>query len=209
VPLKRRAAPRSETMLWDGSAWQKALADSPANPNLRVAIYKDGTYAGVLDAQGDNITDAVNSIVASALMYGHDGTNWDRWRSNTEVTVLPSGTRTASGNSPDQTNYNARGVIVNIDVTAVSGTFATGEGLHIVLSGKDPLSGRYFWLSPRIGPYTTTGHRQILVYPGATDTAGWMEGKNDIPLTRTWRIHYDITGTNPSFTFSVGAMYIV
>jgi len=209
VPLKRRAAPRAEIMGWDGSKWVKVISDAASGNAIRVRIRHGTIDIGSIGTDADAKSNDIYALKTGAFLSAFNGTTWDRWRNNTEKTVLPSAARTSSGNSADQVNYNARGVIVNIDVTAVSGAFATGEGLHVVVSGKDPTSGRYFWLSPRIGPYTTTGHRQILVYPGCTDIAGWIEGKNDVPLTRTWRIHYDITGTNPSFTFSVGAMYIV
>jgi len=209
MPLKRRAAPRAEIMGWDGSAWQRLPVESATNPNLRTAIYDGNTRARVVDYGQDAMPNANNQICTVAYRYGFNDSSWDRWRNNTEATVLASATRTSSGASSDQTNYNAKGVIIWINVTAVSGTFAAGEGLKIRVNGKDPTAGVYIWISPTIGPYTTTGYRQILIYPGATDTAGVIEGKNDIPLPRTWRVEYEISGTNPSFTFSVGASYIV
>jgi len=114
-----------------------------------------------------------------------------------------------SGSSSDQTNYNARGVVLFINITAVSGTFATGEGLKIIMRGKDLISGKYVWLA-YTDAFTSTGMRILLVYPGATDTQGIPAVYvNDIPLPRTWHVRYDITGTTPSFTFSVGASYVV
>jgi len=53
VPLKRRAAPRAETMLWDGSAWQKALAESSANPNLRATLYSGALKVGAAAYNND------------------------------------------------------------------------------------------------------------------------------------------------------------
>jgi len=209
MPLKRRAAPRAEMMGWDGSTWQRLPVESAANPNLRVKLYHRDTGAFVYGGTMDGRAATDMGLVTQTFLYGFNGSRWDRWRNNTEKTVLPSGTRTASGNSADQTNYNARGVMTWINVTAVSGSFAAGEGLKIVIEAKDPTSGAYWLLSPEIGPYTTTGVREILVYPGCTDTAGYFESENDIPLPRTWKIYYDITGTDPSFEFSVGVSYVV
>jgi len=209
VPLKRRAAPRAETMLWDGSKWQKALAESSTHPNLRAGIFEGTAQARVLSPGDDFSSQNALFPIPQGMLY-NDGTGkWDRWRNNTEKTVLPSGTRTASGNSADQTNFNARGVIVVIDITAVSGTFAAGEGLSISIRGKDPSSGKYFVLLTDIGPYTAPGTYCMMVYPGATDAGAKITSENDIPLPRTWRVEYYISGTNPSFTFSVGASYIV
>jgi len=231
VPLKRRAAPRAELMVWDGtkwvkatgdvqtpyagimgwdgSAWQKALVESATYPNLRVAIF---TGAASIHSDGrnvDNASEVRRGLHTIASMHAFNDSKWDRWRNNTEVTVLASGTRTASGASPEQTNFNARGAIVFLYIYAVSGSFAAGEGLSIYLEAKDPASGASYRITPTIGPFTTTGRWLLLVYPGATDIGGNFEGENDIPLARTWRVRYDISGTNPSFTFSVGASYIV
>jgi len=209
VPLKRRAAPRAELMVWDGSKWQKALAESAVNPNLRVSIWRGTDEALVYPRNVDGMSAANDVLHSIACKAGFNGSAWDRWRNNTEETVLPSAARKTSGSSADQTNFNARGVIIWLYISAVSGSYAAGEGLEIQLQGKDPTTGAYLFISPTIGPYTTIGHRQLLIYPGATDSAGLIEGENDIPLPRVWRINYRISGTDPSFTFSVGASYIV
>jgi len=209
MPLKRRAAPRAEIMGWDGSAWQRLPVESSTNPNLRIALYDGTDRANITTINTDGLGTARNALDIAGFKHGFNESTWDRWRNNAEVTVLASATRTASGVSSNQTNYNARGVIVWVNVTAVSGTFAAGEGLFIAVSGRDPVSGVFSWVAPRIGPYTTTGFHKIVIYPGATDTGGQFTTENDIPLPRTWRVSYTITGTNPSFTFSVGASYIV
>jgi len=209
VPLKRRAAPRAEIMVWDGSAWQKALAESSANPNLRVTLYSAGAKIDTGDSTSDARPAVYTALFSNVYGYLFNGSSWDRWRNNTEVTVLPMGTRTTSGNSAEQINYNAKGVMVFLYVSAVSGSFAAGEGLRLRVETRDPASGIWRRLIDYIGPYTTTGLWNILIYPAATDTAGMIDSENDIPLPRRWRVGYTITGTNPSFTFSVGASYIM
>jgi len=209
VPLKRRAAPRAEMMIWDGSVWQKALAESSTNPNLRVRLYSAGTGVDILASQADGQANNLNSLIATAYKYGYNEYSWDRWRNNTEETILASGTRTTSGNSADQTNYNAKGVLLIINVTAVSGTFATGEGLVLKLQAKCPASGVYRILHTPPVALTTTGIRLMAVGLGVTDSDGEAIAANDIPIPKTWRLRYEITGTTPSFTFSVGACYVV
>jgi len=196
-------------MGWDGSAWQKLPVESSTNPNLRVGIYEGANEAEVETSGSDGLPNTTNQLITGAMKYGFNGTSWDRWRSNIEVTVLPSATRTASGNSSLQTNYNAKGVILIINITAVSGTFAAGEGLRIIIRGRDPASGVNVWLA-YTDFFTSAVTRTLLAYPGATDVQGiGALYANDVPLSRTWHVRYSITGTNPSFTFSVGAIYVV
>jgi len=209
MPLQRRAAPRAEIMGWDGSKWQKLPVESATHPNLRVALYDETRKCALLGYGADGISNWYTQLIGAAHKYVFNESTWDMWRNNTEVTVLASATRTTSGASSDQTNFNARGVIVVVDITAVSGTFATGEGLKLWIAAKDGTSGKRFAISPVIGPYTASGLYHILIYPGTTDTAARITAENDIPLPRTWNVTYDITGTNPSFTFSVGASYII
>jgi len=206
MPLKRRAAPRAETMIWDGSAWQKALAESATYPNLRVIPYCSGTAL----ASSGWATDAVGGqnvvMKVAALNRAFSGSQWNRWRNNTEATVLPSATRTASGNSADQTNYNAKGVILYIDVTAVSGTSPT---LDVYITVKDPITGKYKGAAKSV-TISSADEYFLICYPGATRKYdATLDEVWDIPVPRTWRVHYAIGGTNPSFTFSIGAMYIV
>jgi len=123
--------------------------------------------------------------------------------------LLASGVRTAGGNGPDLTNHNARGVACLLNVTAVSGTFAAGEGLSILLRGKDPVSGVYYLLTGSTTVLAATGSRNLLCYPGATDAVGAFDAENNVPVPRVFRVEYSITGTSPSFTFSVGGTLIV
>jgi len=209
MPLERRAAPRSHIMGWDGSDWQRLPVESSINPNLRVGIYEGANEAEVEASGSDGKANTINQLVTGAMRYGFNESTWDRWRNNTNVTVLPSATRTVSGDSAEQTNCNARGVYICLDITAVSGTFAAGEGLRIQVRIKDATAIKYKAIMTWLGPYTTTGTYWALIYPGVTDTAGQIEVENDVPLSRTWLVRYEITGTTPSFTFSVGASYII
>jgi len=209
MPLKRRAAPRAEIMVWDGSEWVKVIGDTASGDAVRVRLRHGDTDIGAIGTDSDGKSNTISAVKAGAFMQSFNGSTWDRWRNNTNITVLPSATRTASGKSADQTNYNAKGVIIWLYISAVSGTFTAGEGLEVGVAAKDPVTGGFYYIAPRIGPYTTKGGRELLIYPGCTDTGGQFEGKNDVPLPRVWRVYYIITGTNPSFTFSVGASLIV
>ena len=143
----------------------------------------------------------------AAVSERYNGTTLDLERGNTEATVFASAARTATANSADQTNYNARGVRLTLDVTAVTGAGAT---LDVKLQAKDTLSGAYVDIAGAAftqktlagGPVTD----ELIVYPGVAETAN--ETVSDI-IPRVWRAVATIAGTTPSWTFSLGAAYVL
>lgn len=155
-----------------------ALADAAANPTVPL-------------------------VGAPALLF--NGTTWDRARGNEELQVLASAARTATTASSMFTNRNARGIIVELNVTAASGT--GGLTLHI----QERLSV-VIASAVNVAPtaITTTGIRYFVVYPGATET-----NKNAAiaqvvsqPLSRQWRILV-LHGDASSYTYEVNACLIV
>lgn len=161
----------------------------------------DGAAAPITSAALADAT--ANPTLIGTGTFGHrwNGATWDRERANTDITVLSSAARTATGQSADQTNHNARGLHLVIDVTAVSGTSPT---LVVTIQGKDALSGKYYTVLASAS-ITAVGTTVLRVGPGLTAAANTVA--NDI-MPRTWRIDYTIGGTTPSFTFSVGASLI-
>ena len=188
---------------WDGADLSRLLVESASNPNLRVRLYTAGSAVSVSAINTDGIADSQQSISVKSSLHHYNETTWDRGRGNTEATLLASAARTASTNSPDQTNYNARGVFVFFDITAVPG----GDTVQLVVQGKDPASGTYQALLTGAG-LSGTGFRAYAVYPGATDASSEMTDRNDLPLPRMWRARVVHSGSG-SFTYSVGAVYIL
>lgn len=119
--------------------------------------------------------------------------------------VIASGAINATGNSADMTNENARGALVIVDISAVSGTSPT---LTVKLQAKDPISGHYADIP---GATTTalnaTGTTLLVVYPGAAVTANSSVSQ---PLPRTWRVAYTLGGSaSPTVTASVSVQYVL
>jgi len=138
-------------------------------------------------------------MVGAAMMLWN-GTNWQRWSSNLELTVLASAARTASVNSSDLSNFNCRGVHIIIDVTADP----AAASLTFTLQGKDAVSGKYYTLltSAAIAAVGTT---VLAVYPGITAAAN-VSAANILP--KTWRVSVTAADTD-SITYSVGAVLVL
>ena len=98
------------------------------------------------------------------------------------------------------TNEGHRGIELYLDITAASGSSPT---LDIKLQAKDPTSSKYFDVpGAAFAQQVTTGQAALTVYPGIAETAD--VSVSDI-LPGVFRFVATITGTTPSFTFSLGA----
>lgn len=147
-------------------------------------------------ASADALTNpTVTQIGALALKY--NGATWDRVRPNTNVTTGDTGAKTATFAGATQTNHNARGAVVTLNVGAVTGTSPT-------LAAKLQMSpdGGTTWVDvpgASLPNITATGVYTLTVYPGAGAIANSVV---NFPLPRTWRVYYTIGGTTPSFTLT-------
>jgi hypothetical protein len=132
-----------------------------------------------------------------------NGTLWDRERNNEEVTLLASAARTAQTDSTDQVNYNARGVMIILDITVD----AASVGLTPSILMKDPVSGKDVTIWTAAAAATAVGTDIYLIYPGvlAADFNG-TEAVS-IALPRTWVLRIAVADADEA-TYSVGASYI-
>jgi hypothetical protein len=104
----------------------------------------------------------------------------------------------ASGAGPDQAKHQARGMVLAVNVSAMSGS---GASLTVTLQGKDVVSGQYYTVLTSAA-ITTTGLTVLRIYPGISASAN--AAANDV-LPPVWRVSYAITGTSPAVTATVGA----
>lgn len=104
-----------------------------------------------------------------------------------EIEVLPSASRTVSGNSTTIDVGNYKEAIVFLDVTVVSGTTPT---LDVNFQTQDSVSGKWFDITD-------------LTFTQKTGVANEMKAKVNL-LGSKIRCVYTIGGTTPSFDFSVG-----
>lgn len=178
-----------------------ATADGATNPStpaldVRVSSFNGSTWDRIRSAASDALA-ATGLLAAGKMLF--NGTTWDRARGNTDVTLLASAARTTSQTGDDQTNYNARGLQVVLDMTVVG----TGS-VTLTIQGKDVASGKYYTLLA--GAAVTTNSTNVYkVFPGSTVTAN--VSANDV-LPRTWRIITTANNAN-SATYSVGASVVL
>ena len=148
--------------------------------------------AALADGAGNPTTPTAG--VATLLF---NGTTWDRQRSNINVLTGDTGARTATFTGANQTNFNARGAKILLNVGAVTGTSPTLVArVQISLD-----NGTTFVDMPGAvtASIVATGTYLLTIYPGMTAAANSVV--NDV-LPRTWRLAYTIGGTTPSFTLT-------
>lgn len=187
-----------------------ALADGMANPTTpligsALLAFNGSTWHRVYLALAPGNSDGVAGNVSNGLdvragMHAFNGATWDRQRNNHELTLLASAARTATVSSVDQTNYNCRGVVIFIDVTAIAAT----PSVTFTIEGKSSLSAEYYTILTSAA-VVATGNTVLRAYPGLTAAANTVA--NDV-LPRIWRVTAT-HGDADSITYSVSANLIV
>lgn len=110
-----QATPTAETVL----ARLRDLYDE-------LAAHSQGTDADPVKSQltgsspADGVTPGSGDIIRAGSLY--NGSTWDRQRGTIEGDLLASAARTTDGVSSNQTNYNAKGVTLYLNITSASGT---------------------------------------------------------------------------------------
>ena len=140
---------------------------------------------------------AVQPFLADATGLGVDAA-----RGNSEATLLASAARSASNYTAEQSNVNARGVLLALNISAHGG----GAGIRPYVYAVDPISGgqAQMW----VGSYqTTSGLKLFLMCPGAS-TAGGLAGVVGQALPRRWKVLIE-HGDAASHTYSLAACLIV
>jgi hypothetical protein len=167
-----------------------------------IAPFQSGVGAPSSLADGTSNPN-VGAVSAEGMLF--NGTTWDRARANTAATAVDlTGARTASGTGVTAVNFDATGGIIQVNVTAVSGTTPTA-----VFKVQYSVDGTNFLdldaTNAATASITATGQYVIKVFPGIPTVAA---GSCNSPLPRTWRLAWTIGGTTPSFTFVSHVTYI-
>lgn len=135
------------------------------------------------------------ALATQSMGLTYNETTGDRMRGNTTATLLASAARTTTQTSADIVNYNARGIAVVLDMTAVG----SGPSVTLTINGKDPASGKYYTLLAGAAVTTVTTNTYT-VYPGMTVAANVSASA---PLPRVFQIVVTANNANAG-TYSVG-----
>lgn len=111
---------------------------------------------------------ATTKLAASGgMVWDETAGVWNKARGNTQITCLASAARTTTTNAPAWVNHSNRGVLVYLNVSAVSGT----GGLVPKIFGQDFLTAINYLLWAAAAPITAVGSYCYLLYPGAIGAA--------------------------------------
>lgn len=186
---------------WSGTVWKRLITN--VFNTLSVNIFNSNgellDFFYSLNDSDATLTASHPTVVVDNFARLYNNSSWDRERSNFSVEVLPSVARTASENSWDLINHNAKGIIVTIDVTSVTLT----PSIVFTIAYKDPTSLKYVALLVSAA-ITAVGTYSLTVYPGVAEAANT---KASMPLPRIWRVQA-VAGDADSITYSVAADYI-
>jgi hypothetical protein len=195
-------------LAYNGATWDRLRAD--AAKNLCVAVTGSGGQGARVELPADgNALTTDYTLYTQAVMtaYNASGNKKELCRNNTEGTLLGNAARTASATSADQTNYNARGVALLLNVNINPGGART---LQLTVQAKDPVGGVAYCPMAQFAASDFTSSPQVfLVYPGAEDTlASAVVSQQALPLPRTWRVV--VTPSDAaSWTYTVGYAYVL
>lgn len=183
-------------------------SDKSSNLFVAMRVQSDGGASNtplsitgtVVDGTEIPTTPEKTGLDTIAFNYAFNGTSFDAVRNNTEETILANAARTATENSADFVNFNAKGLHAIINVTALSAS----PSIVATIQGKDPISGTYYDILEGL-PITTTGINILKVYPGIS--AFVNQSASDI-LPRIYRVRM-VHANGNSITYSVAGALII
>lgn len=189
----------SHLLAYNGTTWDRVISTQGA---LKVAPVMLSSGSLVVENAASGATDSNSgSAHGAAASLQFNGSSYERQRGNTEGALLASSVRATDTNSANQTNYNARGVLIYINVSAV----AAGETVTPKLYLRDTTSSADFliWTGSVID---VTGLKAYLFYPGTVSTR--YTQAVDIAISRSWYLTMDHSASG-NWTYSASYSYIL
>lgn len=151
-------------------------------------------YQDLSTADGFAKENNVVALWAASLGRLYNDSTWDRARNNVACTIYASAARTAAPTLVDMVNYNARGLIICINCTAIVAT----PSVVFVVEGKDSIPGDYWTMLSSV-PIVATGKTVLMLGPTLTEAANL---KANCLIPRTYRVR-PVHGDADSITYSV------
>lgn len=178
-------------------------ANVDANGALRVVLSDAGSSSITGNTNADGLSSGVFlNANAFNLIYDPTANTHSRLRGHHELTLLSSAARTATTTSADFTNYNCKGAIFVVDITAVPGA----ETVQLEVQAGNSLVTKYI---PVVSGTTqsATGTTWVILYPTTMGAASWNNYANGI-LPKTFRVKMTHSASG-SFTYSVTALMLI
>ena len=188
------------------------IPDNPPNLDISLSALRDAlkgannkdfstlqTVIESIKAQTDKLQFDANNLLRIALAAAEilqPTEIQSHWSEG--VTLLASGARTTNGEGSDVDVERFICGELHLSVTAVSasGEFGAGEGLRVIVEGKDEITGDYKIIYDSADPNKSNIGEMI-----TSPVDDWL------PITmnafKHLRVRWEISGTDPSFTFSV------
>lgn len=160
------------------------------------------TTAGYGSSDALPSTSSLQGIGSFNLLY--NGYSWDRVRNNQYVQLIASGARTSTTSSSQLTNFNFRGISVNLSITVASGT----GGLQIAIQGYDQSSASYKTLHTLATAITATGLYVVQMYPSIDNVNSAITQTISQALPAQYRVQV-VHGDASSYTYSLSVNYIL
>ena len=118
------------------------------------------------------------------------------------IELLASAARTAETQSDDQLNIGCRGLLIMVNVSALT----AGASITPRLLGKNPITGVYYLIGEAPTPITATGQYSYAFGPGAASYGGSIQQAVEANIPLEWAFVMQVADTK-SVTYSVaGAM---
>ncbi|MEE8115347.1 MAG: hypothetical protein V3T23_13465 [Nitrososphaerales archaeon] len=179
-----------------------------AGGRSKIELFDDSEGpASIISTPADGVSNTALSQNMFSRNYKFDGAGftWDRERNNHEVTLLDAANRTASTNSPDQTNHNQHGAFIHLDVATDPGN---SETLQLKIQFKEESISNNYVVVLDDGANVTPGERTVLLNTGIGVAAEEVDTVVGYNLPRRWRAQV-IHSASGTWNYSLVVSYIV
>ena len=176
-----------------------------ANGALSVKLTDGGASAVSGNTTADGLGSGPVSLNVNSynMVYDPTASTFSRQRGQHELTLLSSAARTATTTSADFTNYNSKGIIVVLNITAAAGG---GETLQTEIQAGNSIITSYLPLTTGT-TQTATGATWVILYPTTMGAGNWNNYVNSV-LPKTFRVKVTHSAAG-SWTYSVTACMLL
>lgn len=170
-------------------------------------LINNGTQSVPLNGASTEVDTRNGTYFGTTALHLWNGATYDRKRNNYDQVALASASRQSAGEvaSSDLTNYNARGIVINLDVTAMSNPLGSANISAVKVRFRGPGSAYVSQLAFGSLTIATLGSKFYLIYPGIQVIAASQQSAV-LPKTIAVAVVADSTD---SITYGVNVTWLV